>query len=70
LVCRLKFSHFRAVFNDGVYRAQFESTRRHVALTIYLSKNAALIDTRDLQPFVQRLDGPAGEIDDLVAIGT
>jgi hypothetical protein len=58
------------VFDDVIHRLRIECAPRHVAPAIDGPEDAALVDLRCLQPGIQGIDRPAGEIDDLVVIGT
>ena len=65
----IETSHLRALLDDPVDRARFQSPRGNVAPTIHFAKHAALVDFGGFQPAREGFDGSSGQIDHLVLIG-
>src|SRR5690349_13300885 len=66
---RLQAGQHRPVLNDAVDRTRLQGPLRKITPAIDLAKNASRLDPARYKPGIERLDRPAGEIDDLVVIG-
>ncbi len=59
-----------ALLDDPVDGARFERSCRDIAPAIDFAKHTALVNVCRFKPVGKRFDGSAGQIDDLVLIGT